>query len=360
MAARPPTYTRRGVIAAGAALAAAAYAAEAHAAGTARTLRFYDWISYVHPRTYAAFTKATGIEVERAYYTSNEALHTRLAGSPNAYDLAVPTGYMVSVLAEEGLLRRIDWKRLPTVRKTIDRTFLGLPYDPKDLWSVPKDWGTTGFVYRTDKIAERPTTWAQFFALFKKHPRRFSLLDGPAEVVGSVAVMLGHSYNTDDDAELAEVERFLGTLRPYVRAIDSLDYKRAIVEGRAFGGMAWNGDGLEVIARTPKNAAQYVVAKEGGELWVDAYVVPRGARNASAAHAWIDFVYKPKNNAYETAFTYFGSPVRRDLLRSVLSPTILRDPAVFPPPATMKRLQPNAVTPRGQQARDRIWAAFKG
>ncbi len=170
--------------------------------------------------------------------------------------------------------------------------------------------------------------------------------------------MMGYSFNTEDESELQKVKRFLLDLRPLVHSIDSTTYTAAIIKGQAFGGLAWNGDGLEVIAKTPDNKAEYVVAKEGGELWVDAYVIPRGARNASGAHAWIDFVYKPTNNAYETAFTFFGSPLRRALLDGVLSPTILQNPDVFPTPQTMRRLEPSALTPAGTLARNRIWAAF--
>lgn len=353
-----PRYTRRGVIAAGAALAASVHAGRAWPTPPAKTLRFYDWIGYVHPRTYTAFTKATGVAVERAYYTSNEALEARLKAAPHAYDLAVPTGYMVEKLAAAKMLTRIDWTKLPTVKKTIEPQFRRLPWDPHDEWSVPKDWGTTGFVYRTDLIKERPRTWAQFFALFKTHPRKLTLLSSPAEVIGAIAKMMGYSFNTEDESELQKVKRFLLDLRPLVHSIDSTTYTAAIIKGQAFGGLAWNGDGLEVIAKTPDNKAEYVVAKEGGELWVDAYVIPRGARNASGAHAWIDFVYKPTNNAYETAFTFFGSPLRRALLDGVLSPTILQNPDVFPTPQTMRRLEPSALTPAGTLARNRIWATF--
>jgi len=356
------TYDRRGVIAAGAALAAAAFGSriERAVAGPkpSGTLHLYDWIDYVHPRTYTAFAKATGVEVKKSFYTSNEALLARLKGGARGYDLAVPTGYMVATLAAEGLLERIDWKKLPTVKRNIDPKFSGLPYDEQNEWSVPKDWGTTGFVYRTDLVKERPKTWAQFFALFKKHPRRFTLLDDAAAVIGSIAVMLGYSYSTDDDRELNRAKGFLFGLKPYVHSIDSTTYDVKIVKGRAYGGIAWNGDGLAVITKAPNNAAEYVVAKEGGEFWVDAYVIPKGARNRAAAHAWIDFVYKPKNNAYETAYTFFGSPLQRRLLKGVLTPTILTNSDVFPAQGTMKHLEPNAVSAEGARARGRIWAAF--
>jgi spermidine/putrescine transport system substrate-binding protein len=349
------------VLAAGVALAlSAAHVPAALAQRTpAGTLHYYNWIDYVNPATYVAFTNATGIAVRKSYYSSNEALLARLRRGAKGYDLAAPTGYMVATLAEEGLLQRIDWKRLPTVRAGIDPKLLKLPHDPAGTWSVPKDWGTTGFVYRTDRIAERPKTWAQFFALFEKYPRKLTLLDGAAEVIGSVAVMMGYSFNTEDEAELERVRMFLVRLRKLVRGFDSRDYATDIAAGTALGGMSWNGDGAYVIAQTPGQAADYVVPKEGGEIWVDAYVIPKRAANRAAAHAWIDFVYKPRISAMETLYTYFGSPVRRSLLAPILAPTILRNPDVFPPAATFKRLEPSNLTPKGEAARQRIWAEFK-
>ena len=353
--------SRRGVLAAGAALALSASRAGSALARPAAsgTLHYYNWIDYVNPETYVAFTKATGIAVRRSYFASNEALLARLRSGARGFDLAAPTGYTIATLAEEGLLRPIAWRKLPNVRQTIDPKFLGLPHDPDDRWSVPKDWGTTGFMYRTDKIKERPTSWAQFFSLFEKYPRKLTLLDGATEVIGSVAVMMGYSFNTDADKELERVRQFLLRLRPFVRSFDSRGYATAIARGTAYGGLGWNGDGAYVIAHTPNNAAEYVVAKEGGELWVDSHVIPRGAPNPAAAHAWIDFVYKPRISAMETLYTYFGSPVRRSLLAPILAPTVFRNPDVFPPAATFRRLEPSNLTPKGLAARTRIWAEVK-
>jgi len=349
------------VLAAAAALALSASRAPgsfARPAPTA-TLHYYNWIDYVNPETYVAFTRATGIAVRKSYYSSNEALLARLRRGAKGLDLAAPTGYMVRTLAEKGLLQRIDWKRLPGAREAIDPKFLGMPHDPDGKWSVPKDFGTTGFVYRTDRIRERPTTWAQFFSLFEKYPRKLTLLDGAAEVIGSVAVMMGYSFNTEADDELERVRRFLLKVRPFVRAFDSKGYAAQIAATTAFGGMAWNGDGAYVIAHSPGQAADYVVPKEGGELWVDAYVIPKRAANRAAAHAWIDFVYKPRISAMETLYTYFGSPVRRSLLAPILAPTVIRNPDIFPPTATFKRLEPSNLTPKGETARQRIWAELK-
>jgi spermidine/putrescine transport system substrate-binding protein len=321
------------------------------------TLYYYNWADYVNPKTYPAFTKATGVKVKKDFFVSNEDLQAKLQGGATGYDLAAPTGYMIKILAEDGRLERIDWSKLPNVEKNIDPKFRKLPFDPKDEWSVAKDWGTTGFVYRTDKVKEKPASWRDFFDLTKgQYSKKVTLLDGAPEVIGSTLVMLGHSYNTDDEAELEEAKKELLQLKPHILAITSTEYKQMLIAGRASMALGWNGDGAAVVAKKP---AEYVVAEEGGEFWVDSYVIPKGSKNPAAAHAWINFVYEPENNATETEYTYYGSPVKRDLLKPVIDPAVFKNTDVFPAEATLEKLEANDISPEGTRLRDRIWTEFK-
>lgn len=354
---------RKGFVAGTAALIAAAglgrigdafAGADESAAGE---LFYYNWADYVNPQTYAAFTKKTGIKVRKDFYVSNEALLAKLKGGARGYDLAVPTGYMVQILAQEKLLQPIDWSKLPNVRANISPKFRKLPFDAKDRFSVAKDWGTTGYVYRTDKVKERPTTWREFVNLAKgKYSGKVTVLDGIPEVIGSMLVMLGYSYNSDNASELEKARKELLALKPHLLAITSTEYKQLLISGKAVMALAWNGDGAAVAAKKP---AAYVVPKEGGEFWVDSYVIPVGAKNPDAAHAWIDYVYDPKHNAVETEYTYYGSPLQRSLLKGKLDPKILGNAAVFPAARTLTNLEPNNVTPKGTALRSRIWTEFK-
>ena len=353
--------SRRGFVAgATAALAAATlgrYADTAHGMSEADELFYYNWGSYVNPKTYPAFTKATGIKVKKDFYTSNEALFAKLKGGARGYDLAVPTGYMVSILADAKLLEPINWSLLPTVKKTIDPKFRRLPFDPADKYSVAKDWGTTGFMYRSDLVKERPTSWRQFFDLAKtKYSGKVTVLDGIPEVIGSALVMLGYSYNSDKQSELDAAKKELLALKPHLLAITSTQYKQLLISGKVVMSLGWNGDALAAAAKKP---VAYVVGKEGGEFWVDSYVIPVGAKNPEAAHRWIDYVYSPKANAIETAYTYYGSPLRRALLKGKLSAAILGNPGVFPPARALANLEPNKVTAKGTALRSRIWTEFK-
>ncbi|MDQ5820921.1 MAG: spermidine/putrescine ABC transporter substrate-binding protein [Actinomycetota bacterium] len=321
------------------------------------TLLYYNWADYVNPKTYPAFEQATGVKVKKDFYVSNEALQAKLQGGARGFDLIVPTGYMVQILAGANLLQPIDYSKLPNVVKNIDPKFQGLPFDPDDKFSVAKDWGTTGFMYRSDLVKEKPASWQDFFELAKgPYSKKVTVLDGIPEVVGSTLVMLGHSYNSDDEAELEQAKQELIKLKPHLLAITSTEYKQMLISGRAVMALGWNGDGAAVAAKKP---AEYVIAEEGGEFWVDSYAIPVGAKNPDAAHGWIDYVYDPKNNAVETEYTYYGSPLKRDVLKPAIAKAVFDNTDVFPPEATLDKLEPNEVTPAGTKLRDRIWTEFK-
>jgi spermidine/putrescine transport system substrate-binding protein len=311
----------------------------------------------VNPKTYAAFTKATGITVKKDFYVSNEELQAKLQAGARGYDLIVPTGYEIEILKSLKLLQPLDWSKLPNARKNLDAKFKNLPYDKQGQYSVPKDWGTTGFVYRTDKVKEKPTSWKQFFELtMGKYSGKVTLLDGMQEVIGSIAIMMGYSYNTEDQKELDAVKKYMIKLKPHLRALTSTEYKQQLIAGKTVMALGWNGDGAAVAAKVP---AQYVVPKEGAEVWIDAYAVPVGAKNSAAAHAWINYCYAPAHNAVETAYTYYGSPLKRNLLHGVLDKKILADPTVFPPLSVFRKLQVLNASPKALQLRSRIWTEFK-
>lgn len=322
------------------------------------TFFYYNWADYVNPETYKRFQQDTGVKVKKDFYVSNEDLLAKLQGGARGYDLVVPTGYMAEIMAAEGLLQEIDYSKLP-LYENVDDKFKNLPYDPENKWSVPKDWGTTGYTYRTDLVKERPTTWREFFDLAKgPYSGKVTILDAIPECTGSTAVMLGYSYNTEDEDELDEVRQELLDLKPHLLAITSTENRQLLQKGTAVMGMTWNGDGAVVIANT-KGKAEYVVAEEGGEFWVDTYTIPTGAPNPDAAYAWIDYTLEPEIHALEVEYHNYGAVVKKDLLEGVMDPDVLTNEDIFPPDEIIAKLEAKKPLPKGDPIRDRIWTEFK-
>jgi spermidine/putrescine transport system substrate-binding protein len=322
------------------------------------TLFYYNWADYVNPETYKRFQQETGVKVKKDFYASNEDLLAKLQGGARGYDLVVPTGYMAEIMGAEGLLEEIDYSKLP-LYVNVDDKFKNLPYDPENKWSVPKDWGTTGYTYRTDLVKEKPTTWKEFVELTKgPYSGKVTILDAIPECTGSIAVMLGYSYNTEDEDELDQVRQELLDLKPHLLAITSTENRQMLISGRAVMGMTWNGDGAVVIADT-KGKAEYVVAEEGGEFWVDTYTIPVGGENPDAAYAWIDFTYEPEIHSLEVAYHNYGAALKRELLEGVMDPELLANEDIFPPDEIIAKLEAKKPLPEGDKIRDRIWTEFK-
>ena len=321
------------------------------------TLSYYNWADYVNPETYKRFEAATGVKVKRDTYPSNEDLQAKLQAGARGYDLVVPTGYMVKILAEADLLQEIDWSKLPMVEKNLDPKFRKLPYDPDETHSVPKDWGTTGFVYRTDIVKTKLTSWADFYeATMGPLSKKVTVLDSYPEVIGSALKKNGFSYNSEDESELEQAKQDLLKLKPHILAITSSEYRQMVVAGKAAMALGWNGDGAIVASEKP---ADYVVPEEGSEFWVDTYTIPVGAKNPDAAYAWIDHAYEPEIGALETEYHNYGSTLKREVLEGVIDPKVLANEDVFPSDETIEKLEPNSYGPEGDKLRQRIWTEFK-
>ena len=153
----------------------------------------------MNPKTYAAFTKKTGVKVKKDFFASNEVLQAKLKAGARGYDLAAPTGYMVKILAAEKLLEPIDWSKLPTAKRNIDPKFKGLPFDTRrQVVGRPRTGGRRASCTARTWSRSGRRRWKQFFDLMKgKYSGKVTLLDGSPEVLGSIARMLGYSYNTE-------------------------------------------------------------------------------------------------------------------------------------------------------------------
>ena len=85
-------------------------------------LRIYTWSDYIAPELVAGFEKALGARVVIDTFDSNEAMYDRLKAGGTGYDLMIPSSYIVSKLADEGMIEEIDHSKCPNVRAHFDRS----------------------------------------------------------------------------------------------------------------------------------------------------------------------------------------------------------------------------------------------
>jgi spermidine/putrescine-binding protein len=361
-----PRLTRRGFMAAAAGAAATAWLAACGSQPTTTTqppslgtklegtVNLYNWQAYINPDDVKAFEQQFGQKVTQDFYVSNEDLLAKLQAGAKGYDVVVPTGYMVEILIKQGLLFKLAKDHLLNF-KNVDARFTNQPFDPGNQYSVPKDWGTTGFGYRTDLLPSM-TSWADFWRIAKTTASgKVTVLDGENEVIGSTLKMLGYSYNSVDQNELNQAKAKLMELKPHLLSITSTQYIDLMQKGQAILSLGWNGDFFAVQTKQPK--VVYIVPSEGSELWMDNWSILKTAPDPVAAHAFLNFLMDPHVAAKEISVTYYAQCI--SAAKPYIDPAILNNSSIYPSASVIDKLEAQKALGDGQRLRDEIWTEFK-
>ena len=109
----------------------------------------YNWSNYISPTNIEAFKAEYGLtQVPVRHLRQQRGAASRSSrAAASGYDIAAPTAEYVPGMVEEGFLQKLDLSRIPNVAN-INATFKDLWWDPTNEYQVPKDYGTTGVLYR--------------------------------------------------------------------------------------------------------------------------------------------------------------------------------------------------------------------
>ncbi len=347
---------------AGSAAASAAPSAAASAAPSAAAVEselfMYNWSDYISPANIEAFKAEFGVgNFVYDVYANNEELLAKLQGGASGYDIAAPTAEYVPGMVEEGFLAKLDLSRIPNVGH-INPTFKGLWWDPTDEYQVPKDYGTTGVLWRKSMVSAVPTSWQEFYDLVRGEASgKTVMVDSMGDVFVFPLKLKGYSLNSVDPAELEEARQVLLDVAPHILALDSDTYGDKMATGEAALTLGWTGPlGQELGDLVTEGEAGYTVPSEGTLFWMDTWVMLADAPHPNAAYAWLDFIHRPEIQAEETNFNLYATP--NDAAKEFVDPDILNNPAIFPPEDAIANLE-GAQDTSGNNQRIEIWEEFK-
>jgi spermidine/putrescine transport system substrate-binding protein len=237
-----------------------------------------------------------------------------------------------------------------------DRFRIGRVHDPQSRISVIKDWGTTGFMYRTDVVKEEPGSWADFWRLAAKYSGRVTVLDSPGEVIGAALKMRGHSYNASQPDPLAGARDDLVDLKPHLFAFET-NYKPLLASGEICLALGWNGDAAALIAQGVP--IRYVVPQEGSQIWEDDWAMASGAPDPDLAHEFLNFTQRPEVAAQEARHTRYATGNRS--ARELLDDAMRNDSSTYPPPEVLAKLEAGMpLDAEGQARREALWGEVRG
>ncbi len=320
------------------------------------TVNFTTWPSYFAQENLDKFTKDTGVKINVSVFGSNEEMLAKLQAGSTGWDVFVPTNYTISTYKDLGLIEELDLKRLPNYdAASQEQRFTSEGVIDSKTWAVPKNWGTTGFVVNTKSAPQSASSWKEFFDLTQgPWSGRVMVHDYQLTTIGNALKYFGHSFNSNDEKQLAEAEKLLIACKPHLFGINS-DYKPSLISGDAWASVCWTGDGTQLNRDMPE--MKYILAKEGGEIWSDFYAIPKGGQNLDAAYALMDFLLTPDINAIEVkAHGYPSTDARTNKL---VPKDMLENPILYPAAELLTPLEFGAAATLVNPLRAEIMARFK-
>lgn len=267
-----------------------------------QTLYLYNWGEYTGENIIRDFEEETGATVVQESFDSNEQMYIKVANQ-EPYDVLVPSDYMIERLIEENLLQKLDKSKLTCMDKLADAV-KGLPYDPKNEYSVPYFWGTVGIVYDKTKVEVRDLE-AEGFGIFldEKYKGEVYLYDSERDSFMMALKALGYSMNTTNEKEIQDAYNWL------VQCVETMDAEIVtdeiidnMAQGRKALGIMYSGDATYVMEENENMG--YYMPETGTNLWSDAMVIPKNAKNPELAHAFINYA-SDYEGAYDNS-SYVG------------------------------------------------------
>ncbi|NTV62351.1 MAG: spermidine/putrescine ABC transporter substrate-binding protein [Oscillochloris sp.] len=294
-------------------------------------LRISNWDTYIDPDLLARFTRETGIQISYSTYSSNEELLASVQAQPDAYDIVVPSDYMVAIMRRSGLLAALDRANLPNLAN-IDPLFVNPSFDPANRYCAPYLWGTHGLGYNIAATRREITSWDDLFD--PAFAGRVALLNDPRSTLGVALLSLGYSPNSTSPDEIAAAYDLLAAHADQIAVYAPDNGQDLLAEGVVDIAFESSGDIFQIMADHPN--LRYSIPDEGSMIWIDNMCILKTSPNKAAAERFINFILTPDVGAQLASYTRYSSPNMAAL--DLISPADRANAALYPTETTRDRL----------------------
>lgn len=272
-----------------------------------QTLHVYNWGEYTGENIISGFEELTGAKVIMDNFDSNEQMYIKVANG-DAYDVVVPSDYMIQRMMQEKMLQKLEPETRKECLGELVDAIKGLPYDPKNEYSIPYFWGTVGIVYDKTKVSEEDLEkdgWDIF--LDQKFKGDIYLYDSERDSFMMALKALGYSMNTTSQDELNAAYNWLiqcvQTMDPEIVTDEIIDN---MAQARKALGLIYSGDAAYVMSEN-ENMGFYM-PKSGTNLWSDAMVIPKNAKNPKLANEFIRYITSYDAAMDNSSYVGYTSP----------------------------------------------------
>jgi spermidine/putrescine transport system substrate-binding protein len=232
------------------------------------------------------------------------------SGQYCGFDMAViSSGIYFNKFKDLGFLVPLDQSRLKNFRKYAGSKFQNVAFDPGNKLSIPWQAGFTGIGYNPDRTGKEITSWQDLQD--PKLKGKIGLFANNEDLPNCALLAIGVDPLKSTESDWRKAADWLKQMKPLVRNFYSQNYINALATGDLWVSMAWSGDIFQqnLSGKAIGQKLKFVIPQEGGLLWMDNFLILKGAQNPVSAMQLMDFYYKPEVAAEVTEYVNYISPV---------------------------------------------------
>lgn len=265
----------------------------------------YNWGDYADPKTIELFEEETGISVTYEEYETNEIMYPKILSGAIAYDVVCPSDYMIQRMIENDLLAKLNLDNIPNI-KNMDSIYMeqSRSFDPDNAYSVPYCVGTVGILYNKTMVHEPVDSWDILWD--SKYADSILMQDSVRDAFAVALKRRGYSLNSSKVDQLIQAKDDLIAQKPLVQAYVVDQVRDKMIGNEAALGVIYSGEAGYTKRENP--SLEYVIPKEGSNVWIDSWVIPKNAKNKENAEKFINFMCRPDIALMNFEYLTYATP----------------------------------------------------
>lgn len=316
----------------------------------------YNWGEYLDPEVITIFEEETGINVVYEEFETNEIMYPKVQSGAIAYDVVCPSDYMIQRMIENDLLSELNFDHIPNAKNIGAEYFKqSRQFDAENKYSIPYCWGTVGILYNKTMVDEPIDSWSVLWD--ETYKDNILMQDSVRDAFAVALKYKGHSLNSTDLDELEEAKQLLIDQKPLVQAYVIDQVRDKMIGGEAAIGVIYSGEAIYTQLENPD--LEYVIPKEGSNVWIDSWVIPKNAKHKENAETFLNFLCRPDIAKMNFDYITYSTPntAARELIED---PAIKNSKIAFPPAEELDRCETfQFLGDKNDALYNRLWREIK-
>ncbi|WP_163831795.1 polyamine ABC transporter substrate-binding protein [Spartinivicinus ruber] len=324
---------------------------QSYAAG----LVLFNWQEYLSTKVIQKWQDETGIPLKEVYYDSDEMRDEVLATkSAEQFDLVIIDSISAQLFGKNNKLLPLTTSEVKNITN-IEKRWLRSCGN----FGVPYFWGTTGIVYRADKVSSPPTSWKDLLYPSPALSGHIGMVEDFTDTLIPALKLSGYPIFSENVNHLKAAYELLKQQLPKVLTYNYIiSYISAKPnDEELFMALAYSGDEYSLNDLIGKEIWKFVVPKEGTSLWVDCIAVLNSSKNQQQALTFINFLNSSEIAALNANDT--GTATANKAAMPFIDEELKSDQSLYPSLEILDKSEPyRIISDKSMSQRNRIMRAL--